>query len=106
MKIVITEEKRDMIIRTEFKKLFDNLTPTRNRHTENIIYVYFNDVYGDEVKGLVYRPSNRELIIYPDYFMGLRMFVSSDEELFEKIVTNYEELTDKPVRHFDILNKN
>jgi hypothetical protein len=106
MKIVITEEKRDMIIRTEFKKLFDNLTPTRNRHTENIIYVYFNDVYDDEVKGLVYRPSNRELIIYPDYFMSLRMFVSSDEELFEKIVTNYEELTDKPVRHFDISNKN
>lgn len=104
MKIIIKEDKREMIIKTEFKKLFDNLTPTRNNHTENIIYVYFDDIYDDKVKSLVYRPSNRELIIYPDYFMSLRMFVSSENELGELISKMFEEMTYKPVRHFEVFN--
>jgi hypothetical protein len=100
MKIVITENKRDMLFKAEFKTLFDKLTPTRAGHTENIIYIYFDEVYDDNaVTGLVYRPSNRQLIIYPDYFISLRMFVSSEEELKEMIKICYEELTDKIVRY-------
>jgi hypothetical protein len=100
MKIVITENKRDMLFKAEFKTLFDKLTPTRAGHTENIIYIYFDEVYDDNaVTGLVYRPSNRQLIIYPDYFISLRMFVSSEEELKEMIGICYEELTDKIVRY-------
>jgi len=100
MRIVITENKRDMLFREEFKNLFNKLTPTRAGHTENIIYIYFDEVYEDDaVTGLVYRPSNRQLIIYPDYFINLRMFVSSEEELKEMIGICYEELTDKIVRY-------
>lgn len=102
MKILITEDKRMMLFKTEFKNLFDKLTPTRNGHTENIIYIYFDEVYDDEVTGLIYRPSNRQLIIYPDYFMSLRMFVSSEEELEEMITRCYEELTDKHVIESEI----
>jgi len=99
MKIVITENKRDMLFKAEFKNLFDKLTPTRAGHTENIIYIYFDEVYDDNaVTGLVYRPSNRQLIIYPDYFISLRMFVSSKEEFEEMIMICFEELTDKIVR--------
>jgi len=103
MKIVLVESKREMLFKSEFKNLFNNLTPTRNGHTENILYIYYDEVYDDEaVTGLLYRPSNRQLIIYPDYFMSLRMFVSSDEEFKEMIELCYEELTDKPVRYSDI----
>ena len=103
MKILITESKRNMLFKAEFKDLFNKLTPTRAGHTENIIYIYFDEVYDDDaVTGLLYRPSNRQLIIYPDYFMSLRMFVSTEEELKEMIKICYEELTDKPVRYSDI----
>ena len=103
MKILITESKRDVLFKSEFKNLFNNLTPTRAGHTENIIYIYFDEVYDDDaVTGLLYRPSNRQLIIYPDYFMSLRMFVSTEEELKEMIKICYEELTGKPVRYSDI----
>jgi hypothetical protein len=103
MKILITESKRNMLFKSEFKDLFNKLTPTRAGHTENIIYIYYDEVYDDDaVTGLLYRPSNRQLIIYPDYFMSLRMFVSSDEEFKEMIEICYEELTDKPVRYSDI----
>ena len=92
-----------MLFKSEFKNLFNNLTPTRAGHTENIIYIYFDEVYDDDaVTGLLYRPSNRQLIIYPDYFMSLRMFVSTEEELKEMIKICYEELTGKPVRYSDI----
>jgi hypothetical protein len=98
MKIVITENKRDMLFREEFKNLFNKLTPTRAGHTENIIYIYFDEVYDDDaVTGLLYRPNTRQLIIYPDYFMNLRMFVSTEEEFNEMIKRCYEELTDKHV---------
>ena len=107
MKIVITEDKRDMLFKTEFKTLFDKLTPTRAGRTENIIYIYFDEVYDDDaVTGLVYRPSNRQLIIYPDYFMSLRMFVSSKEEFEEMIGICYEELTDKIVRNSELWSDN
>jgi hypothetical protein len=100
MKIILIESKRDMLFKAEFKTLFDKLTPTRAGRTENIIYIYFDEVYDDNaVTGLVYRPSNRQLIIYPDYFISLRMFVSSEEELKEMIGICYEELTDKIVRY-------
>ena len=103
MKILITENKRDMLFRTEFKNLFNELTPTRAGVTENIKYVYFDEVYdNDEVTGLLYRPSNRQLIIYPDYFMSLRMFVSSEEEFEEMIKRCYEELTGKHVLYSEI----
>ncbi len=103
MKILITESKRNMLFKEEFKDLFNKLTPTRAGHTENIIYIYFDEVYEDDaVTGLVYRPSNRQLIIYPDYFMSLRMFVSSDEEFKEMIERCYEELTGKHVSYSDI----
>jgi hypothetical protein len=103
MKIVLVESKREMLFKSEFKNLFNNLTPTRAGHTENIIYIYFDEVYDDDaVTGLLYRPSNRQLIIYPDYFMSLRMFVSTEEELKEMIKICYEELTGKPVRYSDI----
>jgi hypothetical protein len=103
MKIILIESKREMLFKSEFKNLFNKLTPTRAGYTENIIYIYFDEVYEDDaVTGLVYRPSNRQLIIYPDYFMSLRMFVSSDEEFKEMIKICYEELTDKPVRYSDI----
>lgn len=98
MKIVITENKRDMLFRAEFKTLFNKLTPTRAGQTENIIYIYFDEVYDDDaVTGLLYRPNTRQLIIYPDYFMNLRMFVSTEEEFNEMIKRCYEELTDKHV---------
>jgi len=103
MKILITESKRNMLFKEEFKDLFNKLTPTRAGHTENIIYLYFDEVYDDDaVTGLLYRPSNRQLIIYPDYFMSLRMFVSSDEEFKEMIERCYEELTGKHVLYSDI----
>jgi hypothetical protein len=100
MRILITENKRDMLFKAEFKNLFNKLTPTRAGQTENIIYIYFDEIYDDDaVTGLVYRPNNRQLIIYPDYFMSLRMFVSSEEEFNEMIKRCYEELTDKIVRY-------
>ena len=103
MKIVITENKRDMLFRAEFKTLFNKLTPTRAGHTENIIYIYFDEVYDDDaVTGLLYRPSNRQLIIYPDYFMSLRMFASTEKEFTEMIEICYEELTDKIVRYSEL----
>jgi hypothetical protein len=103
MRIVITEDKRDMLFKTEFKTLFNKLTPTRAGQTENIIYIYFDEIYDDDaVTALVYRPSNRQLIIYPDYFMSLRMFVSSKEEFEEMIKICFEELTDKLVRYSEI----
>jgi len=103
MKILITESKRNMLFKAEFKDLFNKLTPTRAGHTENIIYIYYDEVYDDDaVTGLLYRPSNRQLIIYPDYFMSLRMFVSSDEEFKEMIEICYEEFTDKPVLYSEI----
>lgn len=107
MKILITENKRDMLFKAEFKTLFDKLTPTRAGRTENIIYIYFDEVYDDDaVTGLVYRPSNRQLIIYPNYFISLRMFVSSEEELKEMIGICYEELTDKIVRYSEMWGDN
>ena len=103
MKIVITENKRDMLFREEFKNLFNKLTPTRAGHTENIIYIYFDEVYDDDaVTGLLYRSSNRQLIIYPDYFMSLRMFASTEKEFTEMIEICYEELTDKIVRYSEL----
>ena len=100
MKIVITEDKRDMLFKEEFKNLFNKLTPTRTGHAGNLTYVYFDEVIGDDnEKGLVYRPMDNKLIIYPDYFMSLRMFVSSKEEFEEMIGICYEELTDKIVRY-------
>ena len=39
-----------------------------------------------------------KLIIYPDYFMSLRMFVSSKEEFEEMIMICFEELTYNIVR--------
>ena len=103
MKIVITENKRDMLFRAEFKTLFNKLTPTRAGQTENIIYIYFDEIYDeDAVTALVYRPNTRQLIIYPDYFMSLRMFVSSKEEFEEMIKICFEELTDKLVRYSEI----
>jgi hypothetical protein len=98
MKIVITENKRDMLFRAEFKTLFNKLTPTRAGQTENIIYIYFDEVYDDDaVTGLVYRPNTRQLVIYPDYFMSLRMFVSTKEKFEEMIKRCFEDLTDKHV---------
>ena len=97
MKVLITERTRDMLFKEEFKDLFNKLKPTRAGQTENIIYIYFDEVYDDAVTGLLYRPNTRQLIIYPDYFMSLRMFVSSDEEFEEMIKICYEELTDKHV---------
>jgi hypothetical protein len=98
MKILITENKRDVLFRAEFKDLFNELTPTRAGHTDDIKYVYFDEVYGnDAVVGLVYRPTTRQLVIYPDYFMNLRMFVSNRKEFDEMIKRCYEELTDKHV---------
>ena len=103
MRIVITEDKRDMLFKTEFKTLFDKLTPTRTGHAGNITYVYFDEVIGTDVEtGLVYRPMDNKLIIYPDYFMSLRMFVSSKEEFEEMIKICFEELTDKLVRYSEI----
>ena len=103
MRIVITEDKRDMLFKEEFKNLFNKLTPTRTGHAGNITYVYFDEVIGDDVeKGLVYRPMDNQLIIYPDYFMSLRMFVSSIKEFEEMIGICFEELTDKIVRYSEI----
>lgn len=103
MRIVITEDKRDMLFMTEFKNLFNKLTPTRTGHAGNITYIYFDEVIGTDVEtGLVYRPMDNKLIIYPDYFMSLRMFVSSKEEFEEMIGICYEELTDKIVRYSEI----
>jgi hypothetical protein len=98
MRIVITENKRDMLFREEFKNLFNKLTPTRAGVTENIIYIYYDEVYDDDaVTGLLYRPNTRQLVIYPNYFISLRMFVSSEEEFDEMIKKCFEELTDKHV---------
>ena len=98
MKIVITEDKRDMLFKAEFKNLFNKLTPTRAGVTENIIYIYYDEVYDDDaVTGLLYRTNTRQLVIYPDYFMSLRMFVSSEKEFNEMIKRCYEELTDRHV---------
>ena len=98
MKILITESKRNMLFKEEFKDLFNKLTPTRAGQTENIIYIYFDEIYDDDaVTALVYRPNTRQLVIYPNYFMSLRMFVSSEEEFNEMIKRCYEELTDKHV---------
>jgi hypothetical protein len=98
MKVVITESKRDMLFREEFKNLFNKLTPTRAGHTETIIYIYYDEVYDDNnVTGLLYRPNTRQLVIYPDYFMSLRAFVSSEKEFNEMIKRCFEELTDKHV---------
>jgi hypothetical protein len=103
MRIVITEDKRDMLFKTEFKTLFNKLTPTRMGGGTSIIYIYYDEVYDDNaVTGLLYRPSNGQLIIYPDYFMTLRMFVSSKEEFVEMIGKCYEELTDKSVRYSEL----
>ena len=103
MKILITEEKREMFFKQEFKKLFDRLTPTRTGHVGNITYIYFDEVIGTDVEtGLVYRPMDNKLIIYPDYFMSLRMFVSSKEEFEEMIMICFEELTDKIVRNSEL----
>ena len=103
MRIVITENKRDMLFRTEFKTLFNKLTPTRTGHAGNITYIYFDEVIGTDVEtGLVYRPMDNKLIIYPDYFMSLRMFVSTKEEFEEMIKICFEELTDKLVRYSEI----
>ena len=50
-------------------------------------------VYDDDaVTGLLYRPNTRQLIIYPDYFMNLRMFVSSDKEFYEMAEIELKEL--------------
>ena len=107
MKILITESKRNMLFKAEFENLFNKLTPTRAGQTENIIYIYFDEVYDDDaVTGLLYRPSNNQLIIYPDYFMNLRMFVSSKEEFEEMIKICFEELTDKPVRYSEMWSDN
>ena len=97
MKIVITENKRDMLFRTEFKNLFNELTPTRAGASDNINYIYYDDVYVDNVRGLVYRPTTRQLVIYPDYFTSLRMFVPTEKEFNEMIMICFEELTDKHV---------
>ena len=103
MRIVITEDKRDMLFKAEFKNLFNKLTPTRTGHAGNITYVYFDEVIGDDnEKGLVYRPMDNKLIIYPDYFMSLRMFVSTEEEFEEMIMICFEELTDKIVRYSEM----
>ena len=103
MRIVITEDKRDMLFKVEFKNLFNKLTPTRTGHAGNITYVYFDEVIGDDnEKGLVYRPMDNKLIIYPDYFMSLRMFVSTEEEFEEMIMICFEELTDKIVRYSEM----
>jgi hypothetical protein len=105
MKIVITEDKRNMLFKTEFKNLFNKLTPTRTGQVGNISYIYFDEVIGDDIdKGLVYRPYDNHLLIYPDYFMSLRMFVSSDEELVDLIEEYFEELTEKPVRYSHIIH--
>ncbi len=107
MKILITENKRDMLFKAEFKNLFNKLTPTRMGGGTSIIYIYYDEVYDDNaVTGLLYRPSNGQLIIYPDYFMSLRAFVSSKEEFVEMIGKCYEELTDKPVRYSELLIDN
>ena len=107
MRIVITEDKRNMLFKAEFKDLFNKLTPTRAGQTENIIYIYFDEIYDeDAVTALVYRPNTRQLIIYPDYFMSLRMFVSSNEEFEEMIKICFEELTDKPVRYSEMWSDN
>jgi hypothetical protein len=98
MKVVLVESKREMLFKSEFKNLFNNLTPTRAGHTENIIYIYYDEVYDDNaVTGLVYRPNTRQLVIYPDYFMNLRVFVTSEKEFNEMIKRCFEELTDKDV---------
>jgi hypothetical protein len=98
MKLIITESKRNMLFKAEFKDLFNKLTPTRAGQTENIIYIYFDEIYDeDAVTALVYRPNTRQLVIYPDYFMTLRPFVSSEEEFNEMIKRCYEDLTDKHV---------
>jgi hypothetical protein len=107
MKILITEDKRRMLFKTEFKNLFDKLTPTRTGHAGNITYVYFDEVIGTDVeKVLVYGPMDNKLIIYPDYFMSLRMFVSSKEEFEEMIRVCFEELTDKIVRYSEMWSDN
>lgn len=49
------------------------------------------------VTGLLYRPNTRQLVIYPNYFISLRMFISSEEEFDEMIKRCFEELTDKHV---------
>ena len=103
MRIVITEDKRDMLFKEEFKTLFNKLTPTRMGGGTSIIYIYYDEVYDDNaVTGLLYRPTNNQLIIYPDYFMNLRMFVSSKEEFEEMIGICFEELTDKIVRNSEL----
>ncbi len=103
MRIVITEDKRDMLFKAEFKTLFNKLTPTRMGGGTSIIYIYYDEVFDDNaVTGLLYRPTNNQLIIYPDYFMSLRMFVSSKEEFEEMIGICFEELTDKIVRYSEL----
>jgi len=98
MKVVLVESKREMLFKSEFKNLFNNLTPTRAGSSDNINYIYYDDVYVDNtLRGLVYRPNTRQLVIYPDYFMSLRAFVSSEKEFNEMIKRCFEELTDKHV---------
>jgi hypothetical protein len=99
MRIVITENKRDMLFRAEFKNLFNKLTPTRTGHAGKITYIYFDEVIGTDIEtGLIYWPMANKLIIHPDYFISLRMFVASKEEFEEMIMICFEELTDKIVR--------
>jgi hypothetical protein len=105
MKIVITENKRMMLIKTELKKLFDELTPTRSGGSKTIVYLYFDEVFDDNFEtALVYRPNNSQLIIYSDYFASIRIFVSSEEELVELIAKEFEEQMDKPVRYYELMN--
>jgi hypothetical protein len=105
MKIIISENRRDKLFKSEFKKLFDELTPTRSGGSKTITYLYFDEVFDDNFEtALAYRPSNNQLLIYPDYFTNLKIFVSSDEELGDLIVEYFEELTDKPVRYYELMN--
>ena len=107
MKVLITESKRNMLFKAEFKDLFNKLTPTRSGGSKTIVYLYFDEVFDDNFEtALVYRPNNSQLIIYSDYFMNLRPFVSSEEEFEEMIKICYEELTDKPVRYYETLIDN
>ena len=105
MKILITESKRNMLFKAEFKDLFNKLTPTRSGGSKTIVYLYFDEVFDDNFEtALVYRPNNSQLIIYSDYFAGIRIFVSSEEELVELIAKEFEEQMDKPVRYYELMN--
>jgi hypothetical protein len=57
----------------------------------------------ESVTTLVYVPDNRKLIVWPNYFMDLKYFVSSEKEFEEMISINFEELTDRIVSFADIL---